>query len=219
MGPLFPPGSPSQGILQFSAVLAELYAKLNATSQDDAVYWTDDELYQWADETLSRLARTFGVFVRSYCTDSWLVEVGDSEFDLVPAANISVIAAGIAGVALGPANVQETEALDANWPETAGTPANFLTDFLGTGKLRIYPISDSDAGLLCIIHHHRPSAITSLNQLLTAPDPLQEYFSWSMLAEAHRKESEGRKPEVAEHYAKRVSLMEQVIQSYWGDAQ
>lgn len=62
MGPFLPPASPTGGI-DFRDILAELYPHLNASGSGDLVYWTEAELYEWADEAAKRLARKFGGFV------------------------------------------------------------------------------------------------------------------------------------------------------------
>lgn len=123
---------------------------------------------------------------------------------------------------LDAANVRELEALDSDWVRAEGTPAHWLDDNQGAATTRIYPAPPADnsvSGYLVWIFHSYPAAISSGNYTLSIPACLQEYFSWSMLSEARRKESDASMPEVADHYAARVDLLEQVIQAYWGDSQ
>jgi hypothetical protein len=211
------PSTPVTAGIDFQLILAELYPKLNATDATDLVYWTDAELYQWADEAAKRLARKFGVFVERDASTT--IVLGTAIYNL-PARHISTIHASIAGAALYPNNVQELEALDSDWVRTAGATDSFLNDNEGTATIRVYPTPDATiTGSLALIFHRFPVTIAAGTFELVVPLALQEYFTWLMLAEARRKESDASMPEVADHFAARVDLMESVIRSYWGDSQ
>jgi hypothetical protein len=209
-------GTPPQGI-DFRQVLIDLYPRLNASSAATLIYWTDAEFYEWSDEAAKRLARNLGVFVER---DASTTIVTSTAVYGLPARHVSTIHASIAGVALYPNNVQEVEALDSTWIETEGATNSFLNDNQGTTTIRVYPAPDGTiSGALAVIFHRYPVTISDSAYQLVVPDCLAEYFAWRLLSEAHRKESPGRKPEVGEHFAKRVELMDKIIESYWGVAQ
>ena len=213
--PLFGQGSPATNV-DLSDALAEIYPLLNAASAADLVWWSDSELYQWADEAAQRLARRFGVFVERDASGS-IVE-GTASYG-VPLRHVSTIHVSIAGVALGPSSVEEIEARDANWVDTSAASDSWLWE-AGTDYTRIYPTPDDTVtGSLARIFHRYPATIDSSNYLISIPAAIRDYISWFILAEAHKKESEGRKPEVGAHFENRLGLMEKVIESYWGLAQ
>lgn len=203
--------------IDFRDILAELYAKLNATSAADLIHWTETELYEWLDEASKRLARVIGCFVER---DASIAIVLSTPTYSLPARHLSTIHASIEGVALNPNNVQEVEALDAAWVETEGATSSFLNDNLGAASIRLYPSPDATVtGSLAVIFHRYVAAINSGNYLLTAPAGIAEYFSWSALAEARRKQSDAAMPEVAEHFGKRIEWLESVLQGYYGNSQ
>jgi hypothetical protein len=214
------PAAPSAEYINFVVVLGDLYPRLNATSQADAVYWTDAELYQWFDEATQRLARSAGVFVER--DTSITVSSAQGSYDL-PSDQISTIQADLAGVVLRPRTVEELEALDADWPATTGppSPSAFVQNVLGLGVIALYPApgtADNEKTLGLVIHT-APATVSASNALLSAPSVLQDYFGFYALAEARAKESKGAMPEVADWLRSGVTaLYEQVIEGYWGEA-
>ena len=213
-----PQGAAIAGI-DFRDVLARLYPRLNAASAATLVRWTDAELYQWADEAAKRLARSFGVFVERDASTALVAGTGTYA---AAARHVSTVHASADSTALYARTAQELEALDALYVETQAAggklPSGFLSEAGAAGSAtRVYPLP-SAGGTLGLIMHRYPAAIASSNYTLSVPLCLTEYFSWWMLAEARRKESQAKMPEIAEHFAERVGLLDQVIQRYWGDA-
>lgn len=213
------PAAPSAEYVNFAAVLGDLYPRLNATSQADAVYWTDAEIYQWFDEATQRLARSAGVFVTR--DTSITVTTGDGSYDL-PADQISTIQMDLAGVVLRPRTVEELEALDADWVATMGppSPSAFVQNVLGLGVVAIYPAPGSadNGNTLGMVIHVAPATVSASNALLLCPSVLQDYFGFYALAEARAKESKGAMPEVADWLRSVTGLYEQAIEGYWGEA-
>lgn len=216
---LFFTGGVAAAGIDFAELLADLYPALNAGAAGELVWWTEAELYEHADEAAKELARGYGVFVER--DDSTGVLAGTAVYEL-PARHLSTIHAALSGRALCPLTVQELEALDALWPETDATAdepvSGFLGDSDGTERIRLYGIPDA-TGTLSLVFHRFPAAVNSGNYLLAAPPCLAPYFAWRVLAAARRKDSKARMPEVAEHFAARAELVEQVIEQYWGTAQ
>lgn len=216
--PVLPlPQGPALTGINLRDVLSDLYPLLNAAAAGDLIHWTDSDLYEWLDEAAKRLARTYGVFVERDA--SMAIALGTPEYS-VPAGHISIIHASAGTLALYAVTVQELEALDASWPTAAGPTNCFLADANGLGHVRVYPAPDATiTGALALIRHRFPVAITSVNNTLSAPLALRDYFLWYALSEARRRQSDAMMPEVAEHFAGRVALMEKVIEQYWGNSQ
>lgn len=213
------PPAPSAAYVNFAQVLGDLYPRLNATSQADAVYWTDAELYQWFDEATQRLARSAGVFVAR--DTSIAVSSGQGSYDL-PSEQVSTIQADLEGVVLRPRTVQELEALDSDWPAATGppSPSSYTQNVLGLGVLALYPAPgpDDNGNTLGLVIHVAPSTVSASNALLSAPSVLQDYFGFYALAEARARESKGAMPEVADWLRSVTGLYEQAIEGYWGEA-
>lgn len=212
---LFP--QPSPEVINFAGVLADIYPALNATSQLDAVYWNDAELYQWCDEATQRLARQSGVFVTR--DTSITVTMGNGTYNL-PANQISTIQADLAGVVLRPRTVQELEAADASWPSTQGYPSSFVQNTQGVNSITTYPAPGvADNGkTLGLVMHQAPPTIGAGNTTLLAPTCLREYFTFYSIGEARAKESKGAMPEVAQWMRGLTSMFEGVIEQMWGES-
>jgi hypothetical protein len=217
---LLPQGPALTGIDLRNAI-ADVETALNAAGAGDLVEWAESDLYEWFDEAAKRLARSFGVFVER---DASTAIVLDTPSYTLPARHLSTIHASVGpssgGKALYPVNVQELEGLDADWIETTGPTNTFLMDTAGMTAARLYPAPDvTITGFLALIMHRFPATISSSAYTLSAPAAIRDYFTWYALAEARGRQSDAQMPEVAEHFAKRVGLMEKVIESYWGTAQ
>jgi len=208
----------SLGPVDFRVIIQDLLASLHATTAADLEYWTEAELYEWADETVQRLARNHGALVDR---DPVALSAAVPSYAL-PARHISTIHVAVAKKALAPLSVQEAEALDATWPETqagaGAAPTNYLGDVAGTETVRFYPTPSATA-TADLVFHRFPEEVELARPLLNAPVSLAPYFGWRILAEALGKESKAKMPEVAQHFTERVALFDQVIQSYWGSAQ
>lgn len=210
---LFSSGVAALGI-DFREVVSDLLPALNARTASTLNWWTEAELYEWADEAAKRLARGFRVFVKRDASQS--IALADPAYD-TPARHVSTIHVSIGTRALEAASVHELEAADAAWLDTAGVTGRFLLDANGQSEIRVYPTPDATVtGALAVIYHQYPAAVTATDYDLTAPHAIREYFTWSILSEARAKQGDARMPDVAAHFAGRVALMEQVIEAYWG---
>jgi hypothetical protein len=207
-------GTVSPG-LDVGRVIEDLIPSLGGSAYADLVFWDEQELYQFADEVAQRLARNTGLFVVRDASTT--VEAGTAVYNL-PARHLSTIHASLGGAALRESSVEELEALDSVWRATARAPERITRGELGLTQLRLYP-KPVAGGTLALIFHRYPATITPENRWLSAPLVLADYFTFGILAEARRKESEAAMPEVAAHLDERLALMEEVIRSYWGSAQ
>ena len=178
------------------------------------------QIYELLDEWAQRLARRVGLFTAA----STVTITGGTATVAAPARHLSTVhvaydsdGAGDFQV-LDPATPAELEALDTAWETAAGAPSHWTQGNEGLETLRVYktPASNTNAK---VVHHEHLATITSAAASITAPEVLRQYFFYAVLGEARRQESDEGMPEVAAYCAERVTLLEQVFQSYWGRAQ
>lgn len=212
---LFPGGGAAPAGVDIANVISEILPALGATSLADLDWCTEAELYQFADEANKRLAHRTGVWVERYGN-----QTVDAEFYIqpVPYCHVDTIHCSFNGVALRPTSVRELEALDSLWTKSQGTPNRFSMDANPPGTITLYPPNESAGTMATIYHRFRP-AIQSGSSTLPIASPIQDYFGYSMLAEARRKESDAAMPEMADHFDQRVKLYEQMLVHYFGEAE
>ncbi len=196
-------------------LLNALYPLLNAESAADLAYWSTDELIDWINEGLKRLARRAAVFIDRDV--SVTLSVGTSDYAL-PARHLSTLHASVDGGSLRPANVREIEARSASWLADIGAATHYLHDFgAGLDTVRLYPTPTSGVTLGLIEHEY--AADLSAASTIPLPAPVSDYLLFCALAEARRRESDGAMPEVADVCDGLLGLYEQLCESYWGSTQ
>lgn len=215
------PQGPAVAGIQLTVAIAEVEIALNASSGADLQPWSEEDLYDWFDEGAKRLARSCGVFIERDTSNT--IVTGTAAYPL-PEGHLSTIHCSIAAsgstLSLYPTNVQELEALDADWVDTQAPVTNFLMDTAGVKDVQLYPNPDDTvSGTVALILAEFPETISSTNTLLSAPPVVQDYLKWHAIAEARRRQSDYAMPDVAENMAQRVSVFEQVAMEYWGTAQ
>lgn len=209
------PASPAN--INLSQAAADLWAQLNANGPADAVYWTLDDIFLYFNQAAKQLAIRGGVFT-SYDTTVVLADA-TSGYDL-PALQINTIQADVAGAVLKARNLQEIEALDDDWPTTAGTPDSFLQDTQGSRQVTVYPTPTgaSDGATLGLTIEGYLMDVDASGAIIAAPECLEEYFHFFALAEARStKETRSQMPEITQWCRGIVDLLDGVISSYWGD--
>lgn len=211
------PAPPSLEFINLALVLREVYPALNAAGPNDLVFWSETELYEYLDESQSRLARTCGVFVKR---DTSVTSEANTGTYALPADHVSTVQADLGGVVLRARTVHELEALDALWPATVGEPAAFVQDLMGLGEIVLYPAPSAEYGAVALglVERVLPPALSSSNGALAAPTCIQEYFVLSAIAAARGKQSKAEMPDVAAWLQKITGTMEQAMTEYWGGA-
>ena len=204
--------------LNLAGAIADLYPALNASGTADLVFWTEAELYEWADEAAKRLARVQGGFVER--DSSTTLVVGTHTYTL-PARHLSTIHVSLGTRSLRPATVQELEAKDNAWVETAhATVSHWLGDAAGTESARLYPKPAAGAaGAVAVVFHRHPSAVEVGSAVVKAPLCLRDYWAFHVLGEARGREGKAAMPEVSEWCREMTALYERVCREYWGGAQ
>lgn len=195
-------------------VIQRLLPALGCYRMVDLTHWTEEELYEYADEAVKRLARAVGMFTER--EPAITVNIGVATYPL-PTRHLSTIHASLGGANLRPAAVKELEALDSAWQDTTGTPDRYVPDFLGTEYVRLYK-KPSAGSTLALLFYQYPADVAVGSPILAAPRVLEDYLTWEILRQARGKEGDAAMPEVAEHAAQRVKEFEQLYGAQWGTA-
>ena len=211
---LLPQGPAIAGV-DLALVTADILPALGASSFGDLSWCTQAELLQWADETAKRLAHRFGVFVEWNAGPSVLPNIS---VYAVPPNHLDMLRVAIGSYRLRPSSVRDLLALDSSWQTTTGPVQRYSMDANGTQFITLYP-QPLGAATMTVIFHRYPPTIAPGTSAAAVASPIADYFAYSMLAEARRKESEARMEEMAEHFQQRVALFEQIIEQYWGQGQ
>lgn len=213
------PAPAQAGFVNASAVIGSIWPPLNASGPADAVFWTQEQMIEWFNESARRLAGSGGVFV---VRDTSLVALLGTPTYNLPDAHVATIQADLAGTVLKPRTVQEIEALDATWPTTAGAPDAFLLDVEGTKTITLYKLPDAaNAGkTIGLVMRELPAEISAAGGMLAAPPFLAEYFTFSLLSEARSGATETRAqmPEISGWLKGLADMMVQAVQQYTGGA-
>jgi hypothetical protein len=216
------PGVPLPGC-DATNCLNDVWFRLGFMNADDMAVddrWvTLDELFEFADEAVKRLAYSVGLF-KAYDA-SVAVTAGAAQYTLPDQHVFSVAAwfqSGGAVQLLRLSNVAQLFSLDAAWGAKTGAPVRLSLDAGGTGTATLYPSPDSD-GTLAQVEQELPHDVTAGASDIPLSPVVQDYFTMAMLATALSKESDHARPEVAAHLSERMRLLEQVFEHLWGPGQ
>ncbi len=209
-------GPPTVGYVNAALVVSQLWAPLNANSAADAVWWTEDELYQWIDEAAKKLARRLGVFV-DFDNTTIQTTAGQKDYTL-PVTHIATIQADLNNSILRARNVQDLEALDSAWTTAASDrPKAFLEDTQGLTRLTLYPPPSVafESLFVGLTFQRVPDDVAASSPALRAPAVLQDYFWLRALAEARAKETNASMEEVSQWLNQIADQYEQVMRGIW----
>lgn len=210
------PAAPQPGYANLALAVSELWPPLNATGPNDAVNWTEAELFEWMDEAVKRLARKCGPFV---VRDTTLATViGQGPYSL-PADHIATLQLDLNGRTLRARNIQELEALDADWPDTDSSaddpPAAFIIDTQGFDQVRIYP-KPYAVETIGLVMRQLPVDVSASAAILAVSPVMREYFSFHALAEARSKESLASMDEIVGWLRGIEGMYESAAMELWG---
>lgn len=209
------PAPANPGYINTALAVGDLWAPLNARGPFDAIFWSEDELYQWIDEAVQRFARKHGSFV-VYDTSLSTV-TGDADYNL-PASHIRTYQADLGGKILRARNVQEMQALDSHWTTAAAAePKGFLEDTKGLTEITIAPPPSVTFNAMAIglTMAQLPATISKAAAILAAPPVLRDYFTFYALAEARLKESNASMDEVGKWLLSIVDMIDQAAAAIW----
>ena len=208
-----------------TAIVATLHPMLHAagivqpgTGATDLIHWNSAQLSHWVAEWIKRHAQMHGVFVVH--DQTILLADGTATYD-APAHHLDTIHVMTSTASLIASSTTELEALDPSFFTTVETTGNitnrWYADRVGANTIGVYPVpatgfSDGDA--LEIIYHGY-----ICDDPFTAPLFVQDYLTLAVYAEAVASESDGQMVEAAQSARAVMSLIDEVVNAYWGRAQ
>lgn len=210
-------GSSSSPGVNASVALGELLPTLQAESYEALVFWTEADLYGYADDAVKRLARMLGGFIERDAAGT--VAAGTASY-AVPSRHVETLHVSAGTRALRAANVPEIEARDDDWEDTEAT----LTDPLPTHWLmvpgreyhRLYPEPYTGAsGAVAVILARYPATVTAAASIVRMPAALRVWLRLRVLEAAREKEGEGQMAEVAKWAGQVAGLLEQSAAELW----
>jgi len=207
--------------MDLSAQMPMLFAELNAAAAADLVFWTQDELYRYADLALSDLSGRLLLFVDA---QDLAGVSGQPTYDLAHTTDdtpvdtlfVSLLHLIWNGTFVPPANVREVEALDANWRATTGTVSKWIGDDLAPGMIVVYPAPTSSPTFTVFCQRSGPT-IAAATPSTPAPDALADWLHMKALVEARRKRSDAWMPEAATLAEQVAGILEQAFAAYYGE--
>lgn len=185
---------------------------LNAVNAGELEFWSEEELYSFAAEHLSRLARGGALF--AVRTENLTAAAGSAQ--PVDDNDLAVVAVGWNGVALRPATEEELTTRFDNWETLAdSTPTHFCANVLGTANVRLVPPAAA-AATYETITLQRPTDVSLSSPSFNAPYPMEVWLRARVQAEARRRHGDGHMAEVAERMENFARLLETVFLEYFG---
>jgi hypothetical protein len=178
---------------------------------------TINELYQFADDAIKRLAYQAGLFP---IYDTSITIVANTPTYALPGTHVFTVAAWMGTQPLRITPVRDLWALDATWQNTINPTALRCSFDAGSiGTITLYPNPTVGGATLAQICQEFPGTVASGSSVVQLSLVLQDYFAYVMLLGARGKESDYAQPDMAQHYQERVSLYEQVMEHLWGPGQ
>lgn len=192
-----------------------LYA-LNALTTADLAEWTEEQIYAWMDDELTRLARERGLFVER---SQPIPYTPNQPLLALPSDHLATLRGSIAGMMLQFANVHEVEGLDDDWEEsnTYDNPWKIIGDALRTDWARLYPIPLSPGNLQVIYQRKEPQLTSSATVAPQLPEVVADMLALRAIAEARRIETDAQLPEVVDMAEQLLGIYDQVVHAYWGE--
>lgn len=203
------------GDIDTTAVIAELLPVLHTDTTANLYWWTQNDLIQWMDEALKRLARKAGVFIQR--STSTVSAAGVPAYPL-PVGCVAVLHQSYLTTPLRAAGTMELESRDPDYQTTPGTPDHWYADQIGDYTIGFSPVPVTAGDLMPIIYTAlSPDLdVAQVNVLVTAPVPLKGYLAMSVLGEAYGREGEMEMQDLAAHCKSRVAMYEAMMAEYYG---
>ena len=205
-------GGVAGGEIDVAQVIDELLPSLHSDSRANLIWWTDNELLQWADESLKRLSRLAMVFVGRAGA---ALTVPGTAAHAVPERHVSTLHVSYDGDPLRPSTQTELEALDSAYRTRAGTPTRWYQELLGMASTGLYPVPDAEEAI-GTVYEGFPVEVNASQTLVAAPGPLRGYLAMAILAEAYGREGQAEAPDIAVHCRGRLELYHSIFQAYFG---
>lgn len=201
------------GSFDFSTLVPWICQSLNASDVSNLTYWTEAELYQYAEEAFHDIG---GKFLLIAEFDGTTALIADQGMYPVPFLHIATIFVSTNGEALRSSSVKEMEALDTDWEQAAsGAVTRWIGNFLGMNFIRTYPAPDAPGTLELIFHKHPPDLTPSATQI-SVPKPVADYLAVKALQAARARQSDAQMLDASAAFGMLGTIYEQAIEAYWG---
>lgn len=197
----------------FSTLIPWICESLNAENVAALMFWSQDELYQYAEEALHDIGGRF-ILIAEF--DNSAALVADQALYPLPVHHIVTVYASANGQALKSSTVKEMEALDGAWEDAAsGTVTRWIGDYLGLRFIRLYPAPDA-GGTLELIYQRHPSDLTATAPKIAVPVPVGDYLAVKALEKARARQSDGQMIDAAQAFGTLGAIYERAMEAYWG---
>lgn len=201
--------------MNWSGLMPWVCASLNSGAVWELLYWTETELYHYAEQALHDIGGRFLLCVEF---DGTTALVADQAFYPVPEHHIATIYASANGTFLKPSTVLEMESLDDGWEDASSAPPQrWVGDTLGLAVIRAYPPPDAP-GTLELIYHQHPPDLTPTAPSVLMPAPIADYLAVRALQDARERQSDGQMADAAAGFGILAQIYEQAIAGYWGQS-
>jgi hypothetical protein len=191
-------------MIDVDAVVADVCGLLNASGEDDLIWWTLAELLGMADEASDALGST-GAFA-----DILLIPAvsGSAGYQL-PGTCIQAVQVALDGACSTLTSQREVDALAG---ATDGVQRHIL-DAVGIRLLTLDPAPAGD-GELQVVCQEQLELTTGAQ--FRYPEVFGIYYRYAMLAAARGKASDGAAPDIAAAARERADLVLQACRGLWG---
>lgn len=203
-----------------SVLQSDLYIQLHSTSQNDAIFVSDDEIEKVIADRLTDLAMQHGLYIVRDVTFITLV-AGQAIYDLPP-RHLSTLHVALNGSPLIPSSTAEIEGRDAAFETTAATAqrpiARFYEDKSGFNQIGLHPVpAAADAGnKLEVVYAQYPCEI---DEGIEGPRFLCDLLELLALGDLFSRESDFQQPESAKAANALAGLYIEVMDSLYSTAQ
>lgn len=203
------------GEIQTTTVLDGLLPDLHSPDYASLTFWSKPQLVQFLDDAAKQLSTKTMLFVERDTSQN--TAPGTALYSLPPRHNATLhVAFGTSP--LRPATTYELVARDPGYATTPGIPDHWYEDNLPIPQISIAPVPTTSAPLAMICSMYPPDLDTAqVNTLLQAPAPVAIYLEYFVLAKAYGAEGESEEPDLAQHCAAKVALLEQVFAHLYGE--
>lgn len=201
------------GTYDFSALMPWICQSLNAADLASLIFWTEAELYQYAEEALHDIGGRF-LLIAEFDDSSALI--AEQALYPLPFHHIATIFASANGQALKSSTVKEMEALDGNWEDAMSGPVTrWVADFLGLQFIRVYPPPDG-AGTLELIFQSHPPNLTPSAPVIGIPAPIGDYLAVKAMEKARARQSDAQMLDASQSFGTLGAVYERAMEAYWG---
>jgi hypothetical protein len=203
-------------MIDTTQVLDRLLPDLHTDSYANLTFWTQAQLIRYLDEGAKRLSNKAMLFVER---DTSQATVPGTPTYTLPDRHNDTLHVSCGAAPLRPSTTIELESRDPAFQTTPGTPDHWYEDNGPVSAIGLSPVPAAAATLAMICSVHPPDLdVDRVNTLLQAPAPVSIYLEYFVLAKAYGAESESEEPDLAQHCAAQVAMLEQIFAHLYGGA-